>query len=790
MPKPPILARLRKAAEALKGEPSPGLDRWAHSTVRPQDTHQYSQRKVQFDHAALLGRFAGTVKIAASRNAMALAGLNVRLYRRRSASAKSYWETKEVPRLRQVALRQGMCGRVAAKSMTRFGDVEEITDPLHPLLRLMQTANPLHNGFDLIELTGIWLGLCGDAPWYVARNGPGDPVELWPLSPQWTRPVPSRETIVEQYVYGAGTECETLFDAADIIPIRNTHPSGNPYHGYGDLEACVREADLNSSFIDFAQTMIHQGAMPGMVVSGTMTPDQREQVEQAIRAKHEGLRNVGRTFVFPAELDVTAMNLSDKEIAFLNSADRMDQIISGCFDMPLAIMRLETAALATAKAAVPQWQLMAIQPRARRIEDVLNQHLVQRIFLGREDLLGDRGAEDLILVFDDAVTRDMEALSTRIVSEYSAGLRTKNEARNELGLDDVEGGDEFKADPLASGDGFGLAGSGGGARGNEEDRPEAPQGRDGERETPRDSGKSLQKPVRADSGTTERDRRASVGGEHVESRSASSLIFQEKAGTCCHRPSRLVRKDDRFGGNVIQATELELESVLRQFFQRVTGEMVPNLSPSGLAYQLTGNEALVRAFNDVTAGPLGKLYLSGWNAGITDMVRAGRGGTLMSALTDDVLKYLGRFQGKARVSIFETVDNQVRNALIPGVEAGDSIDGLTQRLLDTMEKVTTYGAERIARTESARAYLTSREESWQEIGGVKEKRWLLSADPCPICQTMAEKYNRAAVGQPFLAKGATITLLDGSLFTNDYADMDVPPAHPQCRCSMAAVFEE
>jgi hypothetical protein len=107
-----------------------------------------------------------------------------------------------------------------------------------------------------------------------------------------------------------------------------------------------------------------------------------------------------------------------------------------------------------------------------------------------------------------------------------------------------------------------------------------------------------------------------------------------------------------------------------------------------------------------------------------------------------------------------------------------------------MESVTTYGAERIARTESARAYLTAREESWQEIGGVRAKRWLLSADPCPICQTMAENYREAPVGTPFLSKGATIQLLDGTMFRNDYADMDVPPAHPQCRCSMAAVFED
>jgi HK97 family phage portal protein len=797
MPKPPILTRLRKAAKALRGEPSPGLERWAASTVRPQDTHSYSQRRVQMSHAEGLTHFVGTVKVAASRNAHAVASLNLRLMRRKSPSAKSWWETRAVPRAQAARLKSGVCGMIAAKAMSRFGDVEEVVDPMHPVLRVLQQANPLHNGYELMEMTQIWLGLTGDAYWYVARDGEGTPQEVWPLCPAFVRAVPAKGKVIGQYIYGTGTEVEQVFEAEEIIHFRNVNPTGNPYHGTGDLEACVREAQLNSAFVEFAINLLQNGATPGMVISGNFVGDQREQVELALRRQYEGIRNTGRTLVFPGDLTVTPLQLSEKEVSFLSSADRMDQVIANCFDMPISILRLDTAALATAKAAIPQWQLMAIQPRARKAEDTINQRLVVQIM----------GDENTFVVFDDAVTKDIEATATRVTSVYSAGLTTKNEARNELGLDDVEGGDEFKQEPVGLGGGeggFGFGGNGGRAsEGGKQDGGDGDKDRGAGKEDEREAGGKSVLPPRARLGDV-RVRMSDESGRLLQgdqglvrpdrdgkSVRASDLLLAKSLPGCCHRPSRLVRKDDRLGAGVIQATELELEAALRNFFRQVTGQMLPQVNGSGMAFRLSGNESLAKAFMDATSGPLGKMYLGGWNSGIGDLLGAGRTTSApLAALTEDVTKYLRRFQGRLNRSVFETVDDRVGEQLAQGIEQGESIPQLQQRLAGTMESVTTYGAERIARTESARAYLTAREESWQEIGGVRAKRWLLSADPCPICQTMAENYREAPVGTPFLSKGATIQLLDGTMFRNDYADMDVPPAHPQCRCSMAAVFEE
>ena len=87
-----------------------------------------------------------------------------------------------------------------------------------------------------------------------------------------------------------------------------------------------------------------------------------------------------------------------------------------------------------------------------------------------------------------------------------------------------------------------------------------------------------------------------------------------------------------------------------------------------------------------------------------------------------------------------------------------------------------------------RSFMHGREAAWEKSGVVAGKEWLLSGEPCPICIAMAEKYNRAALGQPFVPLGGTIETSEGPVLV-DYAPIDGPPAHVNCRCSTGAIFK-
>jgi len=51
---------------------------------------------------------------------------------------------------------------------------------------------------------------------------------------------------------------------------------------------------------------------------------------------------------------------------------------------------------------------------------------------------------------------------------------------------------------------------------------------------------------------------------------------------------------------------------------------------------------------------------------------------------------------------------------------------------------------------------------------------------------MAQQFeqNSVAIGEPFLKQGDVLTGADGGSLALDYEDIDGPPLHPNCRCSL------
>src|SRR5262249_49819832 len=70
--------------------------------------------------------------------------------------------------------------------LTKAAQIEEVLDP--PLLTLLRQVNPIHNSFDLWELTQTYLEVHGKAFWYLRLGPLGVPDEIWVLPAQNVTP--------------------------------------------------------------------------------------------------------------------------------------------------------------------------------------------------------------------------------------------------------------------------------------------------------------------------------------------------------------------------------------------------------------------------------------------------------------------------------------------------------------------------------------------------------------------------------------------------------------------------
>ncbi len=102
------------------------------------------------------------------------------------------------------------------------------------------------------------------------------------------------------------------------------------------------------------------------------------------------------------------------------------------------------------------------------------------------------------------------------------------------------------------------------------------------------------------------------------------------------------------------------------------------------------------------------------------------------------------------------------------------------------ERATRSRALMIARTEAQRASRKAEVEAWKATGIVEGKVWLLAPDPCEFCEAASDAFSKNQIGleDSFYQKGSVLTGADGGELSLDYEDIEGPPLHPNCRCSL------
>lgn len=148
-------------------------------------------------------------------------------------------------------------------------------------------------------------------------------------------------------------------------------------------------------------------------------------------------------------------------------------------------------------------------------------------------------------------------------------------------------------------------------------------------------------------------------------------------------------------------------------------------------------------------------------------------------LNPGVVYFLNNEAGKYIKEINETTLKALRETLIEGVEAGESIPKLAKRISVVFDDAKGRRAVTIARTEVVRA---SNFGGWEGMrqGGAEEKEWLATRDSRVRDAHLAMDGQIKPVDQPFVAPGGQTAMYPGNF---GVASLDI-----NCRCTVAPVL--
>jgi HK97 family phage portal protein len=383
--------------------------------------------------AELIAELKNTAWTCATINAAACASMPPRLY---VTTARGQSAPRCLTRsVHAVTLNRLRDTPHLARFLHTAAGVEEVLD--HPLLTLLRQVNPVHNAFDLWELSELYLEVNGSAYWLLdtdpVLNVPG---AIWILPAQLVTPTrrPGSPNIVDYYEYRG--DRQEKFAPGRIIHFRFPDPRDPYTSGLSPLRACFEQVALTSRSAAMKRAIYDNAGLPNVLISpGKVTGvDERQRIENewARRFQHGGN---GQALVCENEFKVQILSNSMGDLAALADMKATKEDIANAFHVPLPFLSGDTN-LANMQAADHLHKTLAIVPRLRRRDEKLNEQLVPRF-----DPSG-----RLFVASDDPTPANNDFILRQEQADLRTGVRTINEVRAGRGLAPVAWGDR----PLAT----------------------------------------------------------------------------------------------------------------------------------------------------------------------------------------------------------------------------------------------------------------------------------------------------------------------------------------------------
>jgi len=386
------------------------------------------------NYYSLLQAYRSWVFVCANKNATSFASVPLRLYSGkevvgddgRPKPVKIKWPTRPVSDRQRLNLMENsslMQHRMFRKSV----DVVEITD--HPFLEMMNNVNGFMNSFSLWELTELFQELCGNAYWYVVRDGVGTPVELWPIMPHMIKVIPDREKFIKGYLYESNMNRVNM-EEKEVVHFKFPSPT-SLYYGRGPLAAITDIYAIEQNMNRFENAMFaNMGRLDGAFETAEELNDvEFERLKKEIRESFYGVHNVGKSPLLEKGVSYKNYGFAPKELNHIQGRAKIKEAIVNAFGQSMG-MYDKDATRANAEVATFMFMRDTIKPRCLRAEQKLNEKLIPQFDPG------------LWVAFDDCVPENREVRLKEIEAHLKSGYSTPNEERRKDNIEDAEWGDK------------------------------------------------------------------------------------------------------------------------------------------------------------------------------------------------------------------------------------------------------------------------------------------------------------------------------------------------------------
>ena len=319
----------------------------------------------------------------------------------------------------------------------------------HPLLSLLRRPNPTQAGVEYFQAVYSYLLLSGNN--YAIRSDvSGEVRELYLLRPDRVKIKPSKTATPESYEYILGGRVVKSYEAdpvtgeSEVKHMKLYNPLDD-YYGLSPLMAAAVDIDNHNAINKHNISLLNNGARPsGAIVFKPqsdrglpiqLTDGQRQSLKDDLDVKYTGAANAGKPLLLEGDFDWREMGLSPKDMDFLQQRNMAAKDIALCFGVPSQLIGIPDAqTYANVQEARLALYEETIMPLARRVQSDLNEWL--------SPVYGDEIRIEYDFEAVPAMVERRRRVYENVTQAVREGIISRNEARERLGLEPIQGGDD------------------------------------------------------------------------------------------------------------------------------------------------------------------------------------------------------------------------------------------------------------------------------------------------------------------------------------------------------------
>lgn len=612
----------------------------------------------------------------------------------------------------------------------------------HPFYIVLNNPNPDLTYYQLIEGSASFIEQFGEFFWYMVggeKTGYSNGVkQIYLLRPDKMGIVLDKKTgEVIGYNYNPGSGGNKIpFTPEEIKHFMTFNPK-SPYRGFSTVEAAVDYIQTEEEVSRFTRNFFrNNAAMSGVLnVNGKMPRENWNKFVRQWRERYQGVDNAGKVaLVRDSQVEFTPVgtNINDMQLDALKQTT-VDQILM-MFRIPKGLFGMETdqglgrASVETLEYIFAKW---TIDNKLDRLDDFI------------EGCLKDYYPKQVALVGHNNIIPDDKEYTLNFYNQGVDRWITRQEIRDrdpELQNNDIAGAQQLFT--------------------------------------------TIQQMPLEDAGTQPTSS-SSQSAAKVTLVKAKKKVAKELDYTIKQKESyRLslernsVAYSRRYRKGLLKVLKEQEQTVLSNLNHLAAKALADDLFNMGDEDSDFQDEIMPILSN--LAAEQGQLALefAGQSEGKYQLSKA-----ILSALQASTKKMSQNFNQ-------DTLD-QLSASLAEGMQNGESIDDLSQRVADVYDQAQGWRTDRVARTESLGASNSATLDAYRQTGYVTAMTWYANPGACEYCDSMDG--TTVGIEQNFVNQGDSVDVTqdDGSTdsYQADYGDVETPPLHPNCSCTIIPVTE-